>query len=89
MAFLPVLGQTLPLQPLKSHLPAFLLSYWAIFVLHLSRKSYAGSKVELVNGQWFHAQGVFSTTDEQSQMASLLDTAFLLLYAVGLFFRWD
>lgn len=48
MGGLPPIGTVLPWFPTRSNIPTFFLTYSTILILHLARKAFASSKVDII-----------------------------------------
>lgn len=71
----------LPPFPVTSQLSIFLITFWNIVCLHITRKSFSMVKSIIIDLEWFKS----SLYTSQSEMCGLLDTVFLFAYAFGLF----
>ena len=67
----------------KQRWQIFALTFLSYALYHASRKVFSAIKSVMGNKQWLHSKHY--KPDEQVQMDGILDTLFMLFYAVGLF----
>eukprot|EP01041_Mallomonas_annulata_P009717 gene9717-20204_t len=71
----------LPTYPMFSQTSVFMITFWSYVSMHLVRKSFSVIKPSLIELKFFDSN-IYTS---QSQMCGLIDTSFMLSYAIGLF----
>ena len=67
----------------KSRVIVFLLTFFSYAFYHASRKVFSAIKSEMGKREWLHSN--YYDLDDQAGMDGLLDTLFMLFYAIGLY----